>query len=334
MELGNELLYLSRDEVVNMGITMPMVIDWMEDTYREKGLGRYSMPPKVALHTLPTTHPGDFLHAMPAHIPAMEAAGVKIVSGYVKAREMGYPYISGLYVLTDVNTGIPLAVMDCVWMTTMRTGAVTGLTAKYLANEDSESLGVIGAGVQGRVNLEALVCVMDSLRTVNVYDRELAAAERYRDDMSTKYPQLDISVVRTPEEAVRDCDLLLSAVALGIDPDLEFITGDMIKPGATALPVDDLALYTPEGAAGPPFTKFYTDDRDQFTHFKEMGFFRGFSQVPHELGAVLVGEQSGRESREECIMTVNIGTGLADVAAASHLYRIALERGSGMVLPL
>lgn len=334
MDLGKDLLYLSREQIENLQITMPVMIDWMEDAYREKGAGRYSMPPKVALHTLPDSHPGDFLHAMPAHIPAMDAAGVKIVSGYVKARELGHPYISGLYVLTDVDTGIPLAVMDCVWMTTMRTGAVTGLTAKYLANEDSESVGVIGSGVQGRVNLAALASIMKKLRTVRVYDRDAVAAERYREDMSAQFPQLDIAVVETREEAVRDCDLLVSAVALDIDPDLEFITSDLIKPGATALPVDDLVLFTPEAAAGSPFSKFFTDDQHQFTHFKNMGFFRGFSDTPHELGDVVAGKVPGRETAEECIMTVNIGTGLADVATAGRLYQLALERNVGTVLPL
>ena len=71
---------------------------------------------------------------MQAYISSMNCAGVKIVSGYENARKLGYPYISGLYMLTDVETGIPLAIMDCVWMTTVRTGAVTGLTAKVLAN--------------------------------------------------------------------------------------------------------------------------------------------------------------------------------------------------------
>ncbi|MGJ0203279.1 ornithine cyclodeaminase family protein [Leucobacter sp. gxy201] len=334
MELGKDLLYLNRAQVESLGVTMPTVIDWMESAYREKGRGDYAMPAKTALHTLTDTHPGDFIHSMPAFIPAMEAAGVKVVSGYVHARELGHPYISGLYLLNDVDTGIPLAVMDCTWITMVRTGAVTGLTAKYLANESSESLGVIGTGVQGRINLEALVCTMPNLKSVRVFDGNPAAAEEYRREMSALYPQLDIQIVGQREEAVIDCDLLFSAVPSIVKPEWEFITADMIKPGATALPVDDLALYTPEAASGAPFSKFFTDDQGQFESFKEMGFFRGFDEVPLELGEMIVGKHPGRESESECIMTVNIGTGLADIATAKNLYVQALDQGIGTVLPL
>src|SRR5699024_3236975 len=114
----------------------------------------------------------------------------------------------------------------------------------------------------------------------------------------------------------------------------EFITADMIKPGATALPVDDLALYKPEVAAGKPFTQFFTDDQAQFSHFKDMGFFRGYTTTPVELGDVVSGKHPGRSSEDECIMTVNIGTGLADVAAARKIYNAALETSVGTVLSL
>src|SRR5699024_7822067 len=130
------------------------------------------------------------------------------------------------------DTGIPLAVMDAVWITMIRTGAVTGLTAKYLANKNSSSLGVIGSGVQGRINLDALVATMPALSAVYVFDHDQDAAISYQAEMGAKYPHLDIHVASNREDAVRGCDLLVSAVPSIVKAEWEFITADMIKPGA------------------------------------------------------------------------------------------------------
>jgi ornithine cyclodeaminase/alanine dehydrogenase-like protein (mu-crystallin family) len=106
----------------------------------------------------------------------------------------------------------------------------------------------------------------------------------------------------------------------------------MIKPGCTALPVDDLVLYEP--GTEDCFDKAYTDDRGQFQHFKDMGFFRAFQELPAELGEVIVGKAEGRTSHDEKILTVNIGTGLADVGTARMLYDRAIAEGIGTKLPL
>lgn len=332
LQRGKEMLYLNQETIVDMGITMKQMIELMEKTYAEKGMGKYQMPAKTALHTCPD-YPGDFIHTMPAFIPEMNAAGVKIVSGYENARKMGYPYIAGLYLLNDTETGIPLAMMDCIWMTMVRTGAVTGLTAKYLANKDSEVVGLIGTGVQGRINIDALMCVMDNIKTIKVFDHFKEAAEAYKKEIEAKY-NVDVVIVDKREDAVIGCDLLLSCIPCSVEPGIEFITGDMIKEGATALPVDDLVLYKPETCTDGTFSKCFTDDQGQFIAFQNMGFFRTFKEVPLELGELVIGKQQGRTCHDERILTVNIGTGLADVATARILYDIALEKGLGMVLPL
>lgn len=332
MQRGKEMLYLNQKAIVDMGITMKEMIDLMEKTYTEKGHGKFQMPAKTALHTCPD-FPGDFIHTMPAFIPGMNAAGVKIVSGYENARKLGYPYINGLYLLNDTETGIPLAMMDCIWITMVRTGAVTGLTAKYLANKDSEVIGLIGTGVQGRINVEALMCVMENIKTIKVFDHIPQAAEAYKKEIEARYG-LNVIIVDKREEAVIGCDLLLSCVPCSVEPGIEFITSDMIKEGATALPVDDLVLYKPETCSDGTFSKAFTDDQGQFIAFQNMGFFRTFKEVPLELGELIVGKHKGRTSREEKILTVNIGTGLADVATARVLFDMALEKGLGMMLPL
>ena len=93
------------------------------------------------------THGRTFIHAMPAYIPALRSIGIKWVGGYPENQNRGLPYITGLIVLNDDETGIPLTVMDCTWITGMRTGAATALAAKYLARPDSETVGILGCGL-------------------------------------------------------------------------------------------------------------------------------------------------------------------------------------------
>ena len=123
--MSDKLLYLSQADVASVGLTMAEIIDALEQMFREKGEGRVEMPPKPGIHTMPDA----FIHAMPAYIPALKSAGMKWVSGYPENSKRGLPYITGLLILNDPETGIPLAVMDCVWITAKRTGAATAVAA-------------------------------------------------------------------------------------------------------------------------------------------------------------------------------------------------------------
>src|SRR3990172_9323192 len=140
----NSILYLSRADVESINLPMTEIIDALESMFREKGNGKVEMPPKPGIHT----RPNAFIHAMPAYIPSLESAGMKWVSGYPANQEKGLPYISGLLILNDPETGIPLAVMDCTWITAKRTGAATAVVAKYLARPKSATVGIIACGVQ------------------------------------------------------------------------------------------------------------------------------------------------------------------------------------------
>src|SRR5512142_466010 len=144
-----KILYLSQAQVASLGVTMREIVDALEIAFREHGNGRAEMPPKPGVHT----QPDAFIHAMPAFIPALHSVGVKWVSGYPENFKRGLPYITGLLILNDDETGLPLAVMDCTWITAYRTGAASALAAQYLARPQSEVAGILACGVQGRTNL-------------------------------------------------------------------------------------------------------------------------------------------------------------------------------------
>jgi ornithine cyclodeaminase/alanine dehydrogenase len=144
------LLYLTRADVESVGLDVKALVGLLEIAFREKGHGRVEMPPKPGIHT----QPDAFLHAMPAYLPALGAAGIKWVGGYPDNHTRHLPYITGLIVLNDVETGLPYAVMDCAWITAYRTAAASALSARYLARAESRSVGILACGVRGRTNLD------------------------------------------------------------------------------------------------------------------------------------------------------------------------------------
>ena len=202
----SQILYLSQTDVAAVGLTMAEIIDALEAAFREKAEGRVEMPPK------PGIHPGEgdnFIHAMPAYIPAMKSAGVKWVSGFPGNASRGLPYVTGLLIFNDVETGLPLAVMDCVWITAMRTGAATAVAARYLARPESSVAGILGCGVQGRTNVEALK-VLFPLERVMAYDLDTATARLFAQEIGSRF-DLEVVVVDTPRAAVSGCDLIVTA---------------------------------------------------------------------------------------------------------------------------
>ncbi|MGB5889186.1 MAG: ornithine cyclodeaminase family protein, partial [Thermoanaerobaculia bacterium] len=202
---SSRLLYLSKSEVASLGVTITEIIDAVEKMFEEKAAGRVEMPPKPGIHP----QPDAFIHAMPAYIPAMKSAGIKWVSGFPENYRHDLPYISGLIVLNDSETGLPLAVMDCVWITAQRTAAASAVAARYLARSDAETVGILGCGVQGRSHLQALHTLFP-LRQVMAYDTDATAREMYAGSMSEEL-DLEVIAVDEPRQAVTGCDIVVTA---------------------------------------------------------------------------------------------------------------------------
>jgi len=321
-----ELLFLSRKDVEDVGLTMKEIIDAVEDVFREKGLGRVEMPPKPGIHPK-----GDaFIHAMPAYIPRLKSAGIKWVSGYPENYKLGLPYITGLLILNDPETGVPLCVMDCTWITAMRTGAATAVAAKYLARRDSETMGILGCGVQGRSNLEALLIVLKDLRNVKAYDINRENLRRYVDEMTEKHG-VNVIPVDSPREAVEDCDVVVTAGPIRKNPN-PVIEASWFSDGGFACALDFDSYWKPE--AMHSMDKFCTDDIEQLMYYRSEGYFRDIPEVYADLGEIAAGEKRGRESDEERIMTMNLGLAIEDMAVAIRIYEAAKKRGIGTWLPL
>ncbi len=321
---GQKILYLSQEQVASLGVTMKEIIDALEVAFREMGHKRVEMPPKPGVHT----QPDAFIHAMPAFIPALHSVGVKWVSGYPENHKRGLPYISGLLILNDDQTGMPLAVMDCSWITAMRTGAATALAAKYLARKESSTVGILGCGVQGRSNLQALQ-VLFPVRRVIGYDNLPEAVDKFAADAS-KWGS-EVIKAKEPRQAVEGCDIVVTAGPILRKPHATIKKG-WLAPGGFASLVDFDSYW--DGPAMREVDKFCTDDIPQLEHYREVGYFQDIPPIYASLGELVAGIKPGRQSPKERTIACNLGLALDDMAVAPIVYRRAVERGVGTWLEL
>lgn len=320
-----ELLYLSRADVERVDLPMSVILGALEEMFREKGEGRTEMPPKPGIHP----RPDAFLHAMPAYLPKSGSAGVKWVAGFPGNQARGLPYISGLLILNDPETGLPLAVMDCTWITAMRTGAATAVAAKVLARPESRSVGIVACGVQGRSNLAALAEAFDLL-DVRAYDLRHDVAQRFAADMSLAL-DLDVVAVRSPREAVEGLDLVVTSGPILKHPEPTIPAG-WLAPGAFASAVDFDSYF--QGSALREMDRIVTDDLAQMEYYRGVGYFRETPKADSEIAEIVCGKKPGRLRPDERTLAINLGIALDDMATAILVYRRARELGIGTALPL
>ncbi len=308
-----------------MEIQIKEIIPLVEKGLKEHGLGQVENPPKPGIHA----KPDSFIHAMPAYYRNLGIGGIKWVSGYPSNRELGLPQILGVMITNDMDTGLPTAIMDCRWITAVRTAAVSAVTAKYCALKGSESFGVIGCGVQGRMNLVALKEIIPTLMKVKAYDINPEASKRYKTDLE-KETGVEILPVSSVKEAAKDSDIILTATQRLPKP---LVKNEWFNPGALGMGLEASRAWY--GDAILTADKFITDSWDQTVHFHEQGAFPdGMPKLYAELGEVVAGKKKGRENSKERILAINIGLALEDVIVADFVYKKAEKKGGYQKLKL
>jgi ornithine cyclodeaminase/alanine dehydrogenase len=322
---ASTLRYLSRADVVGLDLPWPDVREAVHRALVEKGRGETDAPPKRGIDPDEDTH----IRAMTAFIPSLNAAGCKWISGFPRNVAKGLPTINGLMILNELETGLPVAVMDCTWITAVRTAACTAVSARYLARADSRTVGIVACGLQGRVNLEALAGMYD-LEHVRCFDIRREAAERFAAEMGERLG-LEIEVVDTPPAAVRERDIVVTSLPAPKHPDPP-VTAGTLSPGGFACLLDFDACF--DGRAMRECDTLVTDDLQQVAFFKRLGWYRTTPEPDADLGKICAGRQRGRESDDWRTIAINMGIGLLDVAVGHLVLRRAEERGVGVELPL
>ncbi len=248
------------------------------------------------------------------------------------ATRFGMPNIQGLILLCDGDNGYPLAVIDSIEITILRTGAATAVAARRLARADARTATVCGCGNQGRAQLRALARVL-ALETVHAFDLDAARAQRYAAEMSAELG-LRVEPVRDLSAAVRASDVCVTCTpsksALLLREDVRpgtFIAG----VGADAETKQELDPRLFSGST------VVVDSLDQCAAFGDLHHALESGLIAREgvhadLADIVAGRRPGRTSSREITLFDSTGVALEDVAAAMMVYRRALERGAGLRL--
>jgi ornithine cyclodeaminase/alanine dehydrogenase len=318
-------LYLSQKDVVDSGLTMKEAILIVEDCLKEHGLKQYENPPKPGVHPLKEA----FIHAMPGYLPRKDACGMKWVSGFPNNLAHDLPTIMGLIVLNDANTGQPIAVLDCAYITALRTAAVSGVSAKHLANNDAKTLGIIGGGMQGRYNLLSLKEVLKKLEVVRVFDTSDKVLQKFASLMRA-HVSFKIEVCESCRQVIEEADVVVTATGYLEE---RIFQSRWVKEGALVLPVHTRGW---EASTIHDADKFVVDDWQQISHalFKSDGYYGQLPGSQIELGEIVIGKKPGRESRKERIVNINYGMAIHDVYMATLILSKAKEKGLGQTLSL
>jgi ornithine cyclodeaminase/alanine dehydrogenase len=320
-----EFLYLSQEDVIQVGLSMSDTIAVVENVLKDHADNACENPPKPGVHPLADA----FIHAMPAYLPRKNISGMKWVSGFFGNQRYGLPSIMGLLVLNDVTTGQPVAVMEAGYITALRTAALSGVSARYLAVAGAKRVGIVGAGIQGRYNLISLKEVLPGIQCVRVHDTDSHAAARLKEVMQGQVP-FQIEIRPSVQEVFEEADIIITAIGR---PRERIFKEQWVKAGALVLPVGPRGWET---AAIGKMDKFVVDDWGQFSHLYdgEGGYYAPLPTLYAELGQIVTGKKPGRESTAERIINFNLGMAILDIAVGNEILERARRSNLGRALPL
>ncbi len=328
LTIGKELLYLTQEDVRNIQITPEEILDLTEKALVAYSKKNVDMPAKIGIHPLHET----FYHAMPAYAPEAFAAGIKWGSCYPEnSKKYGYPQAEGLIIFNDHLSGIPIAILDCIYVTEIRTAAVTYASIKKLANTNSQTFGMIGCGVEGRQHVKNIEQVLPNLKEIYVYDIFEEAVDYLIKDLQ---PGLSVKIIKAEslEDLVRNSEVIASATVITEQPEPK-IRDEWIEGGKTILLCDCHSLY--EDKTLKRADKYLVDSIEQHELLKGYGYYPyGLPNIYAETGEVVGEIKKGRENNIELIVCNNVGMAVEDMYVVRSLFDKALTNGVGRKLPL
>lgn len=325
MAARRRTLLLTQREVQRL-IDLPATQRAVRQAFIAMARGQATMPAKVYL----TLGQGRDFRAMPAWLHHPSAAGLKWVNVHPQNPRHGLPTVMALIVLSDPATGYPLAVMDGLWITKLRTAAAGAVAAKALARPESRVVGLVGCGAQAEAQFAALTHVF-RLQHVKVWGYQQGEAQRFTRRMRRRYPKIAWEPVMTVAAAAQEVDLLVTLTpsrrplihSAWIRPGTHINAMGADAPGKQELAVDLLHVAT-----------VVVDDYEQATHAGEINVAISRRQyrvrdLRGSLGEVLLGRRAGRRSRRDITIFDSTGLAIHDVAVAHAVFQAARRRHIG-----
>ena len=295
------MLYINDKDIGNLDITYTEVSSWVKEAFLNKESS--DLPHKISQ----TFNDGDnFINTMPAIIPAIDSAGVKVVSRYPNRK----PSIKGEILLYSYSTGELKAILDATRITTLRTGAVASLAVETFAKENFESIAVIGLGQTGKMFLDIFSSNKKNLNKIyKLRKHNNAELEAKEILLKNGVDNNNIVYCDTDKELISNSDVIISAITvannlLGKD--------SWYKKGVTVIPIHTRGFQNCDLF----FDKVFADDKEHVSDFINFDKFKSFDEIEN----VLKGKVLGRESDEERILSYNIGIAIHDIYLGKMIF--------------
>ncbi|MBI2468375.1 MAG: ornithine cyclodeaminase family protein [Candidatus Rokubacteria bacterium] len=324
---GIDLLFLSKEDVDALDLGLQEVMDAIEAGLKAHGEKKVIMPSKdhLVLH-----YPEKLFNVLKGYVGPIDVAGVKVIGDFQKNYQFGLPSELALITLYRPETGAPFAILDGTLITWMRTGAVTAIGAKYLANKRSRVLGHIGARGTAWYNVAMLDRLFD-FDEIRVTSKRPESRQRFAREMSERLGK-PVAVKETTEETVRDADIIVDASRL-LEPEV-LVKDQWVKPGAhiqaygAVLSVEPTLPFSVDKMVVDDWPQCRQSPYGQFASLVQAGKLRE-EHIHAEIGEVVAGLKPGRESPAGRILFWHKGFIISDIVVAHLAYRKARERGVG-----
>ncbi|GAB6934048.1 ornithine cyclodeaminase family protein [Calditerricola satsumensis] len=308
--------------------SMKRCLEDVERAFRYHREGNTVTPVRTAL---PVGAVDAHVLNMPSYVGAVRQAGVKVVSVFPHNPEQGRPAIQGVVLLTDGETGDPVALLDAAYLTMLRTGAASGIATKYMARHDARTCAVLGCGAQAIGQIQAVLEVRP-IERILLYNRTRERAEALRETLRGQW-EGDVVVVDRADDAVAQADIVICSTRATAP----LFDGTRLKPGTH---INAIGSYLPhmqeiDVATLHASHKIVVDTREGV--LSEAGDFLvpmrqgkwSPDRIYAELAEIVAREKPGRESDEEITLFKSVGVAFLDVVVAHGVYRLALEQKVG-----
>src|SRR5215469_7548861 len=314
-----ETLMLNETEVQRL-LDPDMLLDALAEGFKALSEGLVDAPQRIGV-TVPDT---GLLLSMPAYQKGREIT-IKLVSVFHDNHRFGIPSHQAIICLFDAQTGSPLSFMDGSYITGLRTAGAAALSTRLLARTDSQVLAIIGAGVQGRSHLKILPRVRQ-FTEIRIASAHFDHAKQLAETDSRAH------AVESIEQAVRGADVVCLCTHSG-EPVISY---DWLSPG---MHITSVGYSPPGGELDPQVIKhghLFVETRMAFEPPPAgCGELSGFDRsIGTELGELLLGRASGRQSQDEITVYKAMGHACEDMAAASLVYRRAKQERAGRKMEL
>jgi len=306
-------------------ISRAEILNTVEVVFKEQNGNNLIIPPKLHLD-MSGAGKKSWLNALPCYVGFQDIAGLKWVGGFDDNKNKGLPYIMGLIILADPDTGEFVAVIDGANITNQRTGATAAVTIKHTACQGVKTVAFIGAGVQNRMTMRFLHIVYDDLE-IRVSDINPAACQAFKLEMESELGW-EVKVMDDNSQAAQGADVIVTAT----QADAALVMDDWVKPGATAVSLGSYQEFDEQFVLTAD--KIIVDDWAQCSHRGELKKLAERGSIDEKniyahMSEIVAGLKPGRTSQNERILTHLVGLGVHDIAVSYKAWKQAEKLGIG-----